>query len=397
MVETAIGLLVRRIESASPLRGDVPRGRAAEEATRGAASIWGLPDFVFRPAVISVGSGSREGGDGLLIVGSLGVAIQVKAREGPARDEARERSWIDKHVARGLRQAQGTIRKLRAAPTELTNGRGRVIELDAVALRWIAVVVVDHPDAPDDIVPPVEGQPNPSLVLLRRDWEFLFDQLKSTHAVSRYLERVAGDPLELGTEAMRYFQLAQADERTPPGPADPRGIGPAAQNVSWPLLPYTAAAEDDAAPQTLVRMIFEDIAIGVAPTVSELERLRVLAALDTLPVQTRALVGGVPPRWDGRRHRCAGRYDGLASETGRGRARGWPECPACFRRLFTGAQRDDPGCLFVVGSAAAPPGVRSAADRWWDLHDHRRRSDTSKGWRQAVGHDDDRCNRRSAT
>jgi hypothetical protein len=173
----------------------------------------------------------------------------------------------------------------------MTNGRGRTIQLEAGALRWIAVVVLDHPSVPGDIVAPVADQPNPSVVLLRRDWEFLFEQLKSTYAVTRYLERVAGDPLEIGTEVMRYFQLAQADERTPPGPLDTRGLEGRSRNVSWPLLPYSAAAEDDAPQQILVRMIFEDIARGSAPQVSEDERLRVLAALDTLPVQTRAMVG----------------------------------------------------------------------------------------------------------
>jgi hypothetical protein len=55
-------------------------------------------------------------------------------------------------------------------------------------------------------------------VLLRRDWEFLFEQLKSTRAVLGYLERVAGEAWELGREAARYFRLAQADEAAEPSP-----------------------------------------------------------------------------------------------------------------------------------------------------------------------------------
>lgn len=292
MVETAAGVLIQRIGAASPLRADIARGPAAEEATQDAAALWGLPDFVYRPAVLPVGSGSRELGDRLMMVGDRGVVIQVKAREGTPGDDADERSWVEKHVARGLRQAHGTIRSLRRRRVPMTNGRGRTIDVDGQGLRWIAVVVVDHPNAPDEVVAAVADQPNPSVVLLRRDWEFLFEQLKSAHAVVGYLERVAGEPLELGTEIVRYFQLAQADEAAPPGPADLRLLGTGARHISSPLLPMRAAATDDTeASHLLIRMIFEDIAVSVAPQVTESERLRFLAALDGLPVGMRGLVG----------------------------------------------------------------------------------------------------------
>jgi len=85
MVETAKGVLVRQISSASPLRDELEQGKAAEEATQDAAALWGLPDFVFRPAIVRVGSSARSGvrelGDGLLVVGTLGVVVQVKTRE----------------------------------------------------------------------------------------------------------------------------------------------------------------------------------------------------------------------------------------------------------------------------------------------------------------------------
>lgn len=57
---------------------------------------------------------------------------------------------------------------------------------------------------PEGVVPEVDESSNPTVVLLRRDWEFLFDQLKSTHAVCGYFERVPGDSIELGDEPMRY-------------------------------------------------------------------------------------------------------------------------------------------------------------------------------------------------
>jgi hypothetical protein len=292
IVETGGGVLVRTIESASPLREDIQSGEAAEEATRDAASLWGLPDFVYRPALLALGSGSREIGDGTLIVGDRGVVIQVKARDREPADETRERIWLTKQIASGLRQAHGTIRSLRRVPVAMTNGRGRTLTVDGREVRWSAVVVVEHPGIPEGITPSVEQQPNPSLVLLRRDWEFLFEQLKSTNAVAQYVERVAGDSVELGQEVLRYFQLAQADEATPPGVIDPRILGPSGRQFSAPLLPMRAAAtEDGRRPHLVVRTLLEDVAVSGGMNFTEADRLRMLAALDTLPVATRAEIG----------------------------------------------------------------------------------------------------------
>lgn len=253
MVETSGGILVRDIQSASPVRDDLPHGDAAEVATRDAAAVWGMPDFVYRPARLAVGSGSREIGDGTLIVGDRGVVIQVKGREGETGDDDRERRWLTKHVASGLRQAHGTIRNLRRTTVQMTNGRGRTFPVDGRGIRWFAVVVVEHPWVPDDFTPPVEQQRNPSLVVVRRDWEFLFEQLKSTFAVVQYIERVAGEPSELGAEVLRYYQLAQADEAATPGEIDARILGSGGRQFSAPLLPMLAAATgDDARPHTLV-------------------------------------------------------------------------------------------------------------------------------------------------
>jgi hypothetical protein len=122
IVETAGGVLLRTVESASPLRDDVRRGDAAERATRDTASLWGLPDFVYRPGRLDVGSGSRELGDGTLVIGDRGVVIQVKARDRDTEDENRERAWLTKQIAIGLRQAHGTLRNLRRLPVEMTKG-----------------------------------------------------------------------------------------------------------------------------------------------------------------------------------------------------------------------------------------------------------------------------------
>jgi hypothetical protein len=288
IVETAAGVLVRRVPRAMALPPDVPPGEAAEEAVHDAAAIWGLPDFVYRGRVIEVGSGAREIGDNLLVIGEVGVVVQVKRRDAPTFDPARERSWIEKNTQAGLRQARGSIRRLKRGPLELTNARGRTIKVDGRRLRWLSVVVIDHPQPPDTAVPSFDAA-LPAVVMLRRDWDFLFDQLKSTHAVVGYLERVVAEPVALGEEPARYYQFALADHQAEPGPIDPALVR-GGRAVSAPLLPL-AAHPNDWRPHLLVRSIFEDIAISPAPEVDEADRLSILAELDRLPVNHRADIG----------------------------------------------------------------------------------------------------------
>lgn len=69
LLETDAGVMGRRIPNASPLPATGGQGDAAEAATHDAAAVWGLPDFVFGPAIRKVGTGSREIGDGLLWLG----------------------------------------------------------------------------------------------------------------------------------------------------------------------------------------------------------------------------------------------------------------------------------------------------------------------------------------
>jgi hypothetical protein len=156
------------------------------------------------------------------------------------------------------------------------------------------VAVIDHPDPPRDIVPETMGRAEPALVLLRRDWEFLFDQLKSSHAVGEYLARVADidENWELGAEASRYFQLAEADARATPGEMDTRVFRGQGRPISAPLLPLEAAAiGDDELPHRLLRAILEDVAASPVGGLTEENRLHVLASLDRLQVGHRAGVG----------------------------------------------------------------------------------------------------------
>jgi hypothetical protein len=290
IVETARGVMARTIPSASPLRTDRSHGSAAEAATHDAAAIWGMPDFVFLPETLAVGSGRRELGDGIIIVDDIGVVVQVKSRETPSAEPDKERSWLLKKASEALSQGAGTIRRLKQGPQGLTNLRGTRIEIDTPKCDWFTVAVLDHPDPPDDVTPSVQDARHPAVVLLRRDWEFLFDQLKSTHAVVQYFRRVAGDDCELGHEPVRYYDLAQADADATPE-TFPAGLAQGGEIFSGPLLPMAPAADDDRQAHEIVRTMFEDIAVTHLTSASELDRLRILAELDRLPVIQRAEIG----------------------------------------------------------------------------------------------------------
>jgi hypothetical protein len=159
-------------------------------------------------------------------------------------------------VQTALDQARGSIRRLHLGPIELINGRGRTIEVDGSKLRWLSAVVIDHPSPPGEVPVPSYDPSAPAIVMLRRDWDFLFEQLKSTHAVVGFLERVVADPVALGEEPARYYQLALADHEAEPSAIDPALVG-GGRTVSAPLLPL-AADPADWRPHLLVRSIFEE-------------------------------------------------------------------------------------------------------------------------------------------
>jgi hypothetical protein len=286
MVDTPEGLFIRNVPSASPLPEGVDAGFGAEVATGLAAARFGMPDFVFVAPPLRIGSGVREPGDSLMIVGDVGLSIQVKLRDRDAiGDEDGERRWVMKKIRKAIKQADGTVRLLTQTPgLQLANARGRLLNLDEIGpIRWYSIVVIDHPLIPDGIVPNLTTAKNPALVLVRRDWDFLFAQLKSATAVVGYFNRVTQiDGIPLGEESSRYYELAQADADTPPGPTDPRLFGGKGALVSAPLLPF-APADLNRAP--LLRMILEDVAVhGISQSADEPSRLRLLARLDRLPV-----------------------------------------------------------------------------------------------------------------
>ena len=292
-VETSTGTFLRTIRPATLLPDGLERGPQAEAATRGAAAFYGLPDFVFHPALERRGPGVREVGDALLVAGSHGAAVQVKARQAATNDPERERAWLVRRATEGTRQATGTIRRLRyPQETRLESLRGNVVSIQGFEMSWAPVVVLDHPSPPDGLVLGGAGV----VVLLRRDWEFLFEQMQSTVAVIDYLLRVASiAPVALGLECVRYFELAQADAAATPAPAD-AGFADLVMRDEWaPVLPLRPAQRSN-----LIRWILEDI--GEVPTTGlddsgVRHRLRLLAAIDSAPLGPRAEMADVILSW----------------------------------------------------------------------------------------------------
>jgi len=119
----------------------------------------------------------------------------------------------------------------------------------------------------------------------------LFEQLKSIHAVGVYLERVAGESLELGEEPVRYYELACADEETAPQPLRPELAKLGGRISSQPQLLLAPAGYEDEQAHNLVRFIFEDIATIKLQQISEARRLELLAQLDSLHVSERCEIG----------------------------------------------------------------------------------------------------------
>lgn len=291
MVSTAGGIYERVFPNATPLRGHERQGLAAEVAVQDAAATWGLPDFVMVPSVERKGRGVREISDGLLVVGDRGVVVQIKAREGEPGTREKESSWVLKQLAAAAKQIHGTVRRLKTHSVQMTTGRGRSVHIDSPSVDWVGVTIIEHPAPPSDV--PVTPQPGvtPVIALLRRDWEFLFDQLRSTHAVVAYLHRIGGSAPVLGNEPERYYELAAADAAAAPGPVDPTWKRRGGQPYSVPLLPAAPAGSDDNEAHAMVRIMLEDVATSLTGP-DEWEPWQVvLASLDSLPVGYRTNLG----------------------------------------------------------------------------------------------------------
>ena len=282
---------LRRVPAATALDPRLPQGTAAEEAIATAAAFWGMPDFVIPPKKRKTGSGSRELGDGIVIVGDQGLILQVKSRENVTENPERETNWITKRVAHGAGQAAGTFRQLRLQPAVLHNQRGRPINIDGNTGTWIGVIIVDHPQPPEGLVElPVEHKGLLVVTLLRRDWEFLFEQLGSTAAVVAYLHRVSGYPSKLGDEPGRYYDLAANDARAPQ--MQPKNGWATETGGAWhahPILPRVPATAMTGPGRAMFRTVLEDL--SSTRISDENARLTLLAFLDQTPVDYQADVG----------------------------------------------------------------------------------------------------------
>ncbi|MEU9882555.1 hypothetical protein [Streptomyces phaeochromogenes] len=289
IVDTANGPYVRRIPPALPLPSDVEHGPGAEAAAHTAAATWGLPDFVFQSAYVSKGSGRRELGDRLLISGGRGAVVQVKARTVQPKEPAGEIAWIQKVATKAMRQAKGTVRQLRMLPADMVNGRDRTLSVDGNAFEWIGVFLLDHEQVPSGTICSLEPIGIPAIALTRRDWDFLFDQLRSTTAVLDYLFRAAAEPpIALGEEPVRYYEFAAADEEAPPADIDTELVGPGGRLFSTPLLPQTPIGAAGTRAHLVLRLVLEDITTSPLPDhAGEADRLAVLSDLDQLPVGVR--------------------------------------------------------------------------------------------------------------
>ncbi|MBW9121914.1 hypothetical protein JNB63_17590 [Microbacterium trichothecenolyticum] len=288
LIETDDGVVERNVVSAVPLPAGIDRGIAAETAIRFAAAVWGMPDFIFDPAHESSGSGVREVGDGILVTSGTAIMIQSKSRQQPSGSAERESNWLTKNIVKGLKQSAGSIRFLSARPIPMQNRRRRKVTIDGASLAWISVVIVDHDNVPEGYVPP--DLEDDSVVMLRRDWEFLFNQLRSARSVAEYLRRISGENIELGTEPVRYHELALADLAVEPRAA-PDWASSAAVTVSVPQAPLEPAGSLETSGHFLLRAIQEDIALSPAPSDDELIRIDVLSRLDSIPVASRTEFG----------------------------------------------------------------------------------------------------------
>lgn len=318
LVQRPDGVYGRIVPVAEPLDQSRERGTAAEDASRDSASRWGLSDFVFRPETIQRGNATREVGDGTIVCGDRGLAVQVKARTEATDQPDRERAWISKRAKEGARQASGSVRTVRRNPMPHVNARGRSITIDGNAIQWVGVIIIDHDTPPDVVFAYEQGVPIPYVVILRREWDFLFNHLRSTTAVVDYLHRIATDQIAPGEHVANYYELALADEQSPPdlsGSRIPASLSDPALRKSHPVLPIEPASAADEYGARMYLQILEDIALSPWDR-EESDRVNVLHLLDKLPVAERAGMGrqllthmGRAPyvaigtaRWDFRRY-----------------------------------------------------------------------------------------------
>lgn len=272
------------------------QGTAVEDYARRLAGALGVPDFVYRPSIISKGSGNRELGDGLLVAGSDGLVVQVKSRSAEAGrndDAEKAQRWCRKHAAKARGQGIGTRKRLSSGTVQAVSLRGYARPLHA-AHDWPIVVVLSHP-----LSPPVSfGISLDTLHLSLEDWLGLHTMIRSSQGLIAYVRRAleSGTTVPLGHESARYAQLAAAD-------AAWAGQSP----TSVPLLPSQPLQGEDRFAADLFSELIEKVADPTSIGWNPEQYLRIVERLDRKPTLVRVKLG----------RRMIARFEEMVRERGR--------------------------------------------------------------------------------
>jgi hypothetical protein len=221
MGETSVSWGYRRRRSGE-------HGIQVEAGVRAVASEFGVADFVFTSELVAKGSGTRELGDGLLIVGEAGAILQVKARD-PERiaTDSPERAnlWAQREIKKAVKQANGSRREMvrrldaeealvaipeRVAHLPDAEQQPYALPIDRTAADWPSIVVVDHPTADLHVG-------SDCLIVSRNDWLGLYEVLGSVSAMVRYAARVRDNSVaaKLGGESLRYMEFYEQSATAP--------------------------------------------------------------------------------------------------------------------------------------------------------------------------------------
>jgi hypothetical protein len=267
--------------SGEPLARHTDYGHAVETYARNIAGALGVPDLVYQPVLVARGQATREVSDGLLVVDSDGLILEVKSRDkniGLDDSDERAAAWCRSKADEAVRQGRGTRRTIAAQEIRSTSLRG----YERLLPRrddWPIVVVIDHPRNPKL---ELEAHPDVFYVSLE-DWLELHVRIRSSAGLIEYVRRALETGLTplLGDEQSRYRVLAEADLRW-------AGLAPG----QFPFLPAEplegeraihAALFDDLIPQVVRAEEHEDWKVD--------RYLAVVTALDRVPTLARLEIG----------------------------------------------------------------------------------------------------------
>jgi hypothetical protein len=256
------------------------QGHEVEDYARRLAGGLGVPDFVYEPVLIRRGSSSREVSDGLLVVGSDGLIMQVKSRESEAaRVDSPEKAigWSIKKGLAAQRQGAGTRRSLVANALRMRSLRGYERDLPD-ASSWPVVVIIDHPLA----IGAAFDSSADTLFISSSDWRDLHRMVRSTAGVISYVRRAlsSGISVPLGDEARRYGLLAEADLQAASG------------LTSFPTLPYGSLDDQELRDVALFDDLVERVADPIGGTGWDSEEyLIIVEQLDRTPLIGRGRIG----------------------------------------------------------------------------------------------------------